>query len=58
MNKWLLACSAIKISRQHTCAKDFVTANKVKGCFCHCFLPVINCTARQTDILLHVFVNI
>ena len=49
MNKSLLACSPIKISRQNTTAKDLVTANKVKGCFCHFSLSVINCTFLTVD---------
>ena len=49
MSRRLLACSAIKISRQHTCAKDFVTANKVKDYFCHFSLSVINCTSLTID---------
>ena len=50
MNKSLLACSAIKISRQHACAKDFVTANKVKGCFCHFSLSVTNSTFLTVEL--------
>ena len=49
MNKSLLACSPIKISRQNTSAKDLVTTNKVKSCFCHFSLSVINCTFLTVD---------
>ena len=35
MNENHFACSALSISRQHTCAKVFVTVNKAKGYFCH-----------------------
>ena len=49
MKKRLFACSAIKISRQHTCAKDFVKANKKGVVFCHFSLSVTNCTFLTVD---------
>ena len=45
MNEMLLACSVIKISRQHTCAEVYVTVNTVKGCLCH--FPYQLSTARR-----------
>ena len=49
MNEKLLACSTLKISRQHTCANYFIRVSKVKKYVLHFSLLVINCTSLTVD---------